>query len=97
MMERMREGASGVAVKVILGVIILSFVFTGVSGYIGSGASSSAAKVGNDEISRGDFEREYQNKRNQMQAQLGDYFSNLLADQNYVNTFRKSVLRSHDR
>ena len=27
-----------------------------------------------------------------MQAQLGDYFSNLLADQNYVNTFRKSVL-----
>ena len=92
MMERMREGASGVAVKVILGVIILSFVFTGVSGYIGSGASSSAAKVGNDEISRGDFEREYQNQRNQMQAQLGDYFSNLLADQNYVNTFRKSVL-----
>ena len=92
MMERMREGASGVAVKVILGVIILSFVFTGVSGYIGSGANSSAAKVGNDEISRGDFEREYQNQRNQMQAQLGDYFSNLLADQNYLNNFRKSVL-----
>ena len=78
--------------KVILGVIILSFVFTGVSGYIGSGANSSAAKVGNDEISRGDFEREYQNQRNQMQAQLGDYFSNLLADQNYLNNFRKSVL-----
>ena len=49
-------------------------------------------KVGNTEIGRGEFEQAYQNERNRMQAQLGDYFSNLLADPSYVASFRKSVL-----
>ena len=92
MMDRLREGANSIAVKIILGVIILSFVFAGVGSYIVGGSNSSAAKVGNVEIGRGEFEQAYQNERNRMQAQLGDYFSNLLADPSYVESFRKSVL-----
>ena len=92
MMDRLREGASSIAVKIILGIIILSFVFAGVGSYIVGGGNNSAAKVGNTEIGRGEFEQAYQNERNRMQAQLGDYFSNLLADPSYVATFRKSVL-----
>ncbi|MBU2897915.1 peptidylprolyl isomerase [Vibrio hepatarius] len=92
MMDRLREGANSIAVKIILGVIILSFVFAGVGSYIVGGSNSSAAKVGNVEIGRGEFEQAYQNERNRMQAQLGDYFSNLLADPTYVESFRKSVL-----
>ncbi|MFA0412531.1 peptidylprolyl isomerase [Vibrio renipiscarius] len=92
MMDRLREGVNSIAVKIILSLIILSFVFAGVGSYIVGGTNNVAAQVGNVEISRGDFEQAYQNERNRMQAQLGDYFSNLLADQNYVESFRKSVL-----
>ncbi|NUW66730.1 peptidylprolyl isomerase [Vibrio coralliilyticus] len=92
MMDRLREGVNSIAVKIILGLIILSFVFAGVGSYIVGGSNNSAAKVGNVEIGRGEFEQAYQNERNRMQAQLGDYFSTLLADPNYVESFRKSVL-----
>lgn len=92
MMDRLREGVNSIAVKIILGMIILSFVFAGVGSYLVSGGSNAAAKVGNSEIGRGEFEQAYQNERNRMQSQLGDYFANLLADPQYVESFRKSVL-----
>ena len=92
MMDRLREGVNSIAVKIILGLIILSFVFAGVGSYIVGGAGNTAAKVGSAEIGRGEFEQDYQAERNQMQAQLGDYFSNLLADPSYVESFRRSVL-----
>jgi peptidyl-prolyl cis-trans isomerase D len=92
MMDRLREGVNSIAIKIILGLIILSFVFAGVGNYIIGGSSNAAAKVGNTEIGRGAFEQAYNNERNRMQQQMGDYFANLLADPNYVQSFRKSVL-----
>ncbi|ANQ21002.1 peptidylprolyl isomerase [Vibrio natriegens] len=92
MMDRLREGVNSIAVKIILGLIILSFVFAGVGSYIVGGTNNAAAKVGNTDIPRGEFEMAYQNERNRMQAQLGDYFSQMLADPAYVESFRKSVL-----
>lgn len=92
MMDRLREGANSFAIKIILGLIILSFVFAGVGNYIISGSSNAAAKVGNTEIGRNAFEQAYNNERNRMQQQMGDYFANLLADPAYVQSFRKSVL-----
>ena len=92
MMDRLREGVNSIAVKIILGVIILSFVFAGVGSYIVGGGNNAAAKVGNTEIARGEFEMAYQNERNRMQSQLGDYFSQMLANPEYVESLRKSVL-----
>ncbi|MDC0611841.1 peptidylprolyl isomerase, partial [Vibrio sp.] len=92
MMDRLREGASSLAIKIILGIIILSFVFAGVSSYLVGGGSNAAAEVDGVKISRAEFEQAYQNERNRMQSQLGDYFSNLLADPNYVASLRRSVL-----
>lgn len=92
MMERLREGVNSIAVKIILGLIILSFIFAGVGGYMAGGGNNVAAKVGNTEISRSEFELAYQNERNRMQSQLGDYFSTLLADPTYVSALRRSVL-----
>lgn len=92
MMDRLREGVNSIAVKIILGLIILSFVFAGVGSYITGGGNNAAAKVGSTEIARGEFEQAYQNERNRMQSQLGDYFSQMLADPGYVESFRKSVL-----
>ncbi|MBL4829579.1 MAG: peptidylprolyl isomerase [Aliivibrio sp.] len=92
MMERLREGASSLAVKIILGLIIFSFVFAGVGSYLGSGSQPIAATVGDREISRNEFEQAYQNERSRMQSQLGEYFSTLLGDPQYVQQFRKTIL-----
>lgn len=92
MMDRLREGANSIAIKVILGLIILSFVFAGIGSYLVGGNNNAAAKVGDTTISRAKFEQAYQNERNRMQSQMGDYFSNLLGDPSYVASFRKSVL-----
>ncbi|WP_299013504.1 peptidylprolyl isomerase [uncultured Photobacterium sp.] len=92
MMERMREGASSIWVKIILGLIILSFVFAGVGSYLAGGSQQAAAKIDDREISQREFEQAYQNERNRMQSQLGDYFSTLMGDPAYVQQFRRSVL-----
>ncbi|MCP3698301.1 MAG: peptidylprolyl isomerase, partial [Aliivibrio sp.] len=92
MMDRIREGSTGLAVKIILGLIIFSFVFAGVGSYLVGGSQPIAAKVGEREITRNEFEQVYQNERNRMQSQLGEYFSTLLGDPAYVEQFRKSVL-----
>ncbi|GLR75448.1 peptidylprolyl isomerase [Aliivibrio sifiae] len=92
MMDRIREGSTGLVVKIILGLIIFSFVFAGVGSYLVGGGQPLAAKVGEREITRNDFEQVYQNERNRMQSQLGEYFSTLLGDPAYVEQFRKSVL-----
>ncbi|MEZ8325032.1 SurA N-terminal domain-containing protein, partial [Vibrio cyclitrophicus] len=44
MMDRLREGVNSIAVKIILGLIILSFVFAGVGSYITGGGNNAAAK-----------------------------------------------------
>ncbi|CAM3555347.1 Peptidyl-prolyl cis-trans isomerase D [Vibrio aerogenes CECT 7868] len=92
MMDRLREGVNSIAIKIILGVIILSFVFAGVSSYLVSGKNNSAAKVGDTQISRIAFDKAYQGERNRMQSQLGDYFSNMISDPGYVASFKRSVL-----
>lgn len=91
-MDRIREGSTGLAVKIILGLIIFSFVFAGVGSYLVGGGQPLAAKVGEREITRNEFEQVYQNERNRMQSQLGEYFATLLGDPAYVEQFRKSVL-----
>lgn len=92
MMERLREGVNSLAVKIILSLIIFSFVFAGVGGYLSGGTVAPAAKVGDQEISRNQFEQAYQNERAQMQAQAGDFFATLLSDPNYLAQFRRNVL-----
>jgi len=92
MMDRLREGVNSLAIKVILGVIILSFALAGVSSYLVSGHNNAAADVDGVKISRSEFEHAYQNERSRMQSQLGDYFSKLLADPAYVASLRHSVL-----
>ncbi|MFD2180155.1 peptidylprolyl isomerase [Veronia pacifica] len=92
MMERLREGANSFVVKIILALIIFSFVFAGVGNYLVGGSSAPAAKVGDREISQNDFEQVYQNERARMQNQAGEFFTALLGDPKYLAEFRRNVL-----
>ncbi|MCC2605501.1 SurA N-terminal domain-containing protein [Planctobacterium marinum] len=93
MLEKIREGATGITAKIILGIIILSFIFAGVGGYINSSADSAAATVNGEEISASTFEKAYQSERGRMEAQLGDTFTQLTANSEYLKSFREGVLQ----
>ena len=91
MMDNLRTAANSVVLKIIFGIIIVSFILTGVSGYLIGGGKNYAAKVNGQEIGRGQFENAVASERNRMQ-QLGDQFSELAANENYMKTMRQQVL-----
>ncbi len=45
MMDNLRTAANSVVLKIIFGIIIVSFILTGVSGYLIGGGKNYAAKV----------------------------------------------------
>lgn len=92
MMDNLRTAANSVVLKIIFGIIIVSFILTGVSGYLIGGGKNYAAKVNGQEIGRGQFENAVASERNRMQQQLGDQFSELAANENYMKTMRQQVL-----
>ncbi|MBT1452342.1 SurA N-terminal domain-containing protein [Glaciecola sp. XM2] len=92
MLERIREGVQGPWAIAIVALIVVSFVFTGVGGYLSSSASTAAAIVNDTEISDASLEVAYQNERARMEAQFGDAISSLFASESYLADFRASVL-----
>lgn len=92
MMDNLRTAANSLAIKIIFGIIIVSFILTGVSGYLIGGTSNYAAKVNGQEIGRGQFENAFGSERERMQQQLGDQFSELAANENYMKSVRQQVL-----
>ena len=91
MMENLRAAANHLALKIILGLIIVSFVLTGVGGYV-SGNNNYAAEVNGQEIGRGQFENAVVNERNRQQQQMGERFSELAANDGYMQALRSQVL-----
>ena len=92
MMDSLRTAANSLVLKIIFGIIIVSFILTGVSSYLIGGGANYAAKVNGQEIGRGQFENAVASERNRMQQQLGDQFSELAANENYMKTMRQQVL-----
>ncbi|UAA37795.1 SurA N-terminal domain-containing protein [Paraneptunicella aestuarii] len=92
MLDKIREGASGIIAKVILGLVILSFVFAGVGSYLNSGSEIPAATVNGEDISSNTLERAYQSERARMESQLGEAFSQLASNEDYLANFRQSIL-----
>lgn len=92
MMDNLRTAANSVVLKIIFGIIIVSFILTGVSGYLIGGNNNYAAKVNGQEIGRGQFESAVASERNRQQQQLGDQFSELAANESYMKAMRQQVL-----
>jgi peptidyl-prolyl cis-trans isomerase D len=92
MMDSLRTAANSVVLKIIFGIIIVSFILTGVSGYLIGGSKDYAAKVNGQEIGRAQYENAVASERNRMQQQLGEQFSELASNENYMKTMRQQVL-----
>ncbi|MDX6039255.1 peptidylprolyl isomerase [Scandinavium lactucae] len=92
MMDSLRTAANSVVLKIIFGIIIVSFILTGVSSYLIGGNADYAAKVNGQEIGRAQYENAVASERNRQQQQLGDQFSELASNENYMKTMRQQVL-----
>ncbi len=93
MMDNLRAAANNVVLKIILGLIIVSFILTGVGNYLIGGNNNYAAKVNGQEIGRGQFENAVNGERNRLQQQLGDQYSELAANDGYMKSVRQQVLQ----
>ncbi|MEC5342332.1 peptidylprolyl isomerase [Brenneria populi] len=92
MMDNLRAAANNVVLKIILALIIASFVLTGVGDYLIGGSGNYAAKVNGQEISRAQLEQAVQNERNRQQNALGENFSILASNEGYMQQLRRQAL-----
>ncbi|MBP2170153.1 peptidyl-prolyl cis-trans isomerase D [Erwinia toletana] len=92
MMDNLRAASNHVVLKIILGLIILSFVLTGVGDFLIGGNGDYAAKVNGQEISRAQLERAFASERGRQQQMLGDQFSQLAGNEGYLQQMRQQAL-----
>ncbi|MGE9551842.1 peptidylprolyl isomerase [Erwinia amylovora] len=92
MMDNLRAASNHVVLKIILGLICLSFILTGVGNYLIGGNGDYAAKVNGQEISRAQLERAFSSERSRQQEQLGDQFSQLASNPAYLQQVRQQAL-----
>ncbi|WP_414828020.1 SurA N-terminal domain-containing protein [Alteromonas sp. H39] len=92
MLERIREGSQGPWAMIVIGLIVLSFVFAGVGGYLTSSGTNAAATVNGEEISAQELERAYQQQRQRMESQYGEGIASLFSSESYLQDFRRNVL-----
>ncbi|WP_218352646.1 SurA N-terminal domain-containing protein [Alteromonas lipotrueiana] len=92
MLERIREGSQGPWAMIVIGLVVLSFVFAGVGSYLNSSGPTAVATVNGDEIDQSTLERAYQNQRARMESEYGESVSAMFADENYLKDFRRNVL-----
>jgi len=88
MLDKMREGSQGVAAKIILVVIILSFALAGVGSYLGGSNAAVAVLVNDQEISQASVEQAYQNERASLQQQYGEQFEMLASNPSFAQQVR---------
>ncbi|KOC89928.1 peptidylprolyl isomerase [Winslowiella iniecta] len=92
MMDNLRAASNHVVLKIILGLIILSFVLTGVGDFLIGGNGDYAAKVNGQEISRSQLERAFSSERSRQQQMLGEQFSQLASNEGYMQQMRQQAL-----
>lgn len=73
-------------------ILPLSFLISGMVGYIGTGHNSSAATVNGEEISQNVFQQRYNEEYQRLSNQLGDKFIELADSPEFINRLRRDVL-----
>lgn len=92
LMDKLRNASGGILWKVTFAIIALSFILSGVAGYVVSRVDTSAVKVNGEEISQHLFQQQYNNAyQSEIQAQ-GEKFAVLADSQEYLSALRQRVL-----
>ncbi|MFV9996415.1 MAG: peptidylprolyl isomerase [Arsenophonus endosymbiont of Dermacentor nuttalli] len=93
MMDNLRTAANNSPVlKIVFVIIILSFVLTGVGGYLVSGSSNYAAKVNGTTISQAQLQQAFQQEKQALHQRLGDQFAEIASSEQGIQTLRRQTL-----
>ncbi|OOF57035.1 peptidylprolyl isomerase [Rodentibacter genomosp. 2] len=90
--EKMNGMANTKIAKFILGLITISFLVGGMSGYLFSSYDSYAAKVNGETISQQDFMNRYNQEFEARAAQEGEAFLTQSDSPEFVNALRQSII-----
>ncbi|MCK3658508.1 peptidylprolyl isomerase [Pasteurellaceae bacterium Pebbles2] len=91
-MEKMHNATNSTVSKVILALIGVSFVVTGMYGYLGATVDTSAVKVNGEEVSQQQFQQQYNDEYQRISQQLGAQFSAVADTPEFTRGLRASVL-----
>jgi len=91
-MDNLRTKVNSPFIKLILAIIILSFVLTGVAGYMIGGTSNDAAEVNGQPISREQLQQAFAQERQSLQEYLGDKFSEVAGNEESMKLLRRQAL-----
>ena len=90
MLESIRNRSKGPVAKVIIGLIIVPFAFTGVYSYFNSGSPNVVAVVNDSDITLREFEIAYRNQ----QQNWGENFDRFFNTDERLQQFRMNVLQT---
>lgn len=92
LMERLKEASNSVLWKSVLVLVAVSFVLSGVAGYVISRTDTSAVKINGEEISQQLFQQQYNNEYQRLSQQLGAQFAAVADTPEFTNGLRSTVL-----
>ena len=92
LMEKFHAASNSIIWKLIMGLIGVSFVLSGVAGYMFTQVDTSAAKVNGVEIPQQTFLQQYNNEYQALSQQLGAQFAAVADSPEFVSGLRKNIL-----
>lgn len=92
LMEKFHAASNSIIWKLILGLVAVSFVLSGVAGYMFTQADTSAAKVNGVEIPQQTFLQQYNNEYQALSQQLGAQFAAVADSPEFVSGLRQNIL-----
>lgn len=92
LMEKLHDATNSIWWKILFAVVVLSFVASGVAGYMFASVDTSAAKVNGEEISQQTFLEQYNQEYQRFSEQLGAQFAAVADSPEFVNGLRSSIL-----
>ncbi len=91
-MEKMHNASNSGVAKAIMAVIAISFVITGMYGYLGASVDTSAVKVNGEEVSQHQFQQQYNDEYQRISNQLGAEFAAVADTPEFSQGLRSTVL-----
>ena len=92
LMEKFHAASNSIIWKLILGLVAVSFVLSGVAGYMFTQVDTSAAKVNGVEIPQQTFLQQYNNEYQALSQQLGAQFAAVADSPEFVSGLRQNIL-----
>ncbi|MGQ0286977.1 peptidylprolyl isomerase [Pasteurellaceae bacterium 22721_9_1] len=91
-MEKMHHASNSGIAKAVLALIGVSFVITGMYGYLGRSADTFAVKINGEEVSQAEFQQQYNNEYQRSSQLLGAKFAEVANTPEFTKGIRASVL-----